>query len=414
MNYTIPTLPKKVTRFAELIHNAGGTAYIAGGFVRDMLLNIPCKDIDLEVHGLDSEQIEAILSGFAPNKSVGKSFGVWKLLPLDTHDIEIDITIPIHKGQPAPHLGVIESCRRRDLTINSILYNIQHQNLVDPFKGLEDLLSKTLRATDPNCFAEDLLRVFRVGQFSGRFNCTVDPTLLSLCQILVCEPEFVKLPSERVLVELQKGWLKSPTPTTAIKVWFETGALPSYLPDVSTVISGANKALLWSKLNRAASFRNDDKGMSMGLFWSVLLHDMNIDSIERIFDRLGIHRYLGFPVRQSVQIGHSFVESLSNTVSTVVQNMATEAFDIEFLCMVAHSIHPEGAALNNLAQAKQRGLDKAPLPRLLTGTDILNRGIQGPQVGLLLHQIRVLQLQEIIHTRSDALKKLTELLEYTS
>ena len=52
-------------------------------------------------------------------------------------------------------MGIRNACRRRDLTINSMLYNVHTQELVDPFNGLEDLQNRRLQATDHSCFATD-------------------------------------------------------------------------------------------------------------------------------------------------------------------------------------------------------------------------------------------------------------------
>lgn len=410
MLYPPPSIPIRVQHFAEVVHQQGGVAYIAGGFVRDMLLNRPCKDIDLEIHGLSPSELERILVQFSPYKAVGKSFGVWKLLPTNPTELEVDVTLPVLDGVPNPHMGIHNACKRRDLTINAMLYNVHTQELVDPFNGLSDLQNSQLRATDDICFATDLLRVFRVGQFSGRFDAMPTPELLSLCQQLTTSAEFPALPSERVLVELEKGWMKSPTPTRAMYIWVESRAFQAYFPELFDTVT-AEHTPLWSRLSVAAEYRQANAGWSMALFWSVLLYDIPADIIDLLFDRIHLQKYLGFPIRQAVLLSHQFTQPLIQSISTVEQNMAREAFDIHFLCTVAHCIDPNGQALANLQQAIKRGLDTTPLPRLINGDDILCQGIQGAQVGTLLSQIRFAQLQEIIHTREDALTMLETLME---
>ena len=68
---------------ARAIASAGGQALIVGGWVRDHLLNTPSKDIDLEVYGLPADQLQEILKTLGPVNTVGSSFTVYKLGPLD-------------------------------------------------------------------------------------------------------------------------------------------------------------------------------------------------------------------------------------------------------------------------------------------------------------------------------------------
>ena len=111
-------------------------------------------------------------------------------------------------GKPTPDLGVVEACRRRDLTINSLLINLHSGEILDPFNGLQDIENRILRETDPKTFVQDPLRVFRVGQFSARLQCSPTRSLVSLCQQITTTESFKHLAIERVLMELEKGWIK--------------------------------------------------------------------------------------------------------------------------------------------------------------------------------------------------------------
>ena len=118
---------------SKAVTEAGGSTYIAGGCVRDHLLGLESKDIDLEVHHLEPETLVNIIEQFQPYKAVGKSFGVWKLLPSTPTELEVDVSLPHQDGQPAPFIGTEAACIRRDLTINAMLWNIETQQLEDPF-----------------------------------------------------------------------------------------------------------------------------------------------------------------------------------------------------------------------------------------------------------------------------------------
>ena len=71
------------------IHAHGGKALLVGGAVRDLLLGLQVKDLDVEVYGLTAEALEKILRSFGPVSIVGKSFGV-----LHLHGLDIDWSLP--------------------------------------------------------------------------------------------------------------------------------------------------------------------------------------------------------------------------------------------------------------------------------------------------------------------------------
>ena len=115
-------------KLAQMVNDKGGVAYFVGGTVRDMLMGIEPKDIDIEVHRLAQDELEAILSTFGEVNLVGKAFGVYKVG-------ELDIALPRtetktgdgHRGftmEVNPFLGVIKAMQRRDFTINAIYQNV--------------------------------------------------------------------------------------------------------------------------------------------------------------------------------------------------------------------------------------------------------------------------------------------------
>ena len=188
---------------------AGGRAYCVGGCVRDALLGVEPKDVDVEIYGLEAEKIERILSKKFRFEIVGKSFGVWILKGLD-----IDVSMPRterktgagHKAFEIvgdPFLPPKEACARRDFTINSILYDILSGEIIDEFGGMDDLKNKILRHTSER-FSEDPLRVLRAMQFAARFNLDVASETVELCSKI----EMENLPAERIFEEWKKLILK--------------------------------------------------------------------------------------------------------------------------------------------------------------------------------------------------------------
>ena len=148
---------------ARAVASAGGQTLIVGGWVRDHLLDMPSKDIDLEVYGLPADQLQAILKTFGPVNTVGSSFTVYKLGPLD-------IALPRtesktgrgHRGFSVtgnPDLSISDASRRRDFTINAIAWDPLTDKYYDPHNGRRDLNDRRLRMVDPLTFGDDSLRV---------------------------------------------------------------------------------------------------------------------------------------------------------------------------------------------------------------------------------------------------------------
>ena len=405
-------LPDKVYRLVKAVEKVGGTAYLAGGCVRDHLLNIPSKDIDIEIHNVEPDVLTSILKLIPPTKAVGKSFGIWKLLKQSSTDIEVDISLPTLEGTPVPNLGVKEACRRRDLTINSLLINLHSHEIVDPFNGVGDLEKKILRETDPISFIEDPLRVFRVGQFAARLHCSPTSSLKILCRELTQTSSFANLATERVLMEFEKGWMKSTHPEIAFKIWWDIGALQAYLPYLETLhVDDEKQILCLNALGRGSRYRTSNIGHSMAIMWGILLQLSSKEQTIDLMNHLSINKYLGFPIRKAVIASHSQSKILAKTITSVVQNQAVEEFNLEFLCAVSDSWFPSGTSMSNLDQARERGILTSPLPPLIQGADLLKMGVRGVKIGEYMHRVRTDQLKEYINTREEALALLTTLLE---
>ena len=205
--------------------------YVVGGAVRDELYGFSVKDKDFVVVGSTPEAM--IAAGFKP---VGKDFPVF--LHPKTHD-EYALarterkTAKGYKGfvvHASPDVTLEEDLARRDLTINAIAKD-DDGHLIDPFNGLADLQSKTLRHVS-EAFAEDPVRILRAARFAARFTeFTVAPETIKLMRGMVDAGEVDALVSERVWQEIAKG-LTEAKPSRMFAVLRECGALQKILPEL--------------------------------------------------------------------------------------------------------------------------------------------------------------------------------------
>lgn len=196
-----------------------GTPYIVGGSVRDSVLGLgEPKDVDIEMHGdISMAHMAHHLrsDGFAVDE-VGKAFGVLKVV---CGGEDFDVSLPRRDSLPANNsgrhtdiiattdgtMGVAEASRRRDFTINAVMFDPATGEFVDPHGGLDDMRYGVLRAVDKASFAEDPLRVLRGVQFAGRLDMELDSTTESLCRSLSADG----LAKERIAGELHKLVTKS-------------------------------------------------------------------------------------------------------------------------------------------------------------------------------------------------------------
>jgi len=392
MQLTPIPLPAKFIELCSSIKQAGGIAYLVGGIVRDHLLCLPPKDIDIEVHQLEVERLLSILKQYGSPKVVGKSFGIWKL---KINDDEIDISIPQDRNSGDLLTGLKEACRRRDLRINSIAYDPTTENYHDPFNGLEDINNKILRATDPKYFGQDPLRVFRVAQFAARFQFSIDPALVTLCQ----QQDISTVASERVLSEFEKCWIKSNQPSIGVQYLIRFQAIKKYFQNWP----GLDDPAVLKSVDHGKQFCTKLLGWNMALFWSILLQQCSEIQALKIMERLKIFTYHNFNVREAVLTSLKHAQFLSTEESIVVRNHASEDFRLDFLCAISMIIFPNGQGNKNLHQAKEEGIDRHPLPKLLQGRDLLPYQITGRDIGECLRFIRQGQLNGTIQTKEDAL-----------
>src|SRR5688572_21406358 len=170
--------PPMAIEIARAVRERGGRALVVGGWVRDRLLGIDSKDLDMEVFGIPAEQLPSLLEPFGKVEPIGQSFPVYKIGA-------IDIGLPRreskhgrgHKGfivEGDPSMSIDEAARRRDFTINAISWDPLTDEYLDPFDGGGDLQRRILRAVDATTFVDDSLRVLRAVQFAARFELTLD------------------------------------------------------------------------------------------------------------------------------------------------------------------------------------------------------------------------------------------------
>ncbi|MDR1497282.1 MAG: polynucleotide adenylyltransferase [Puniceicoccales bacterium] len=285
----------------KIITAAGGCALLVGGCVRDALLGVHSKDVDIEVQGLSAPVLRRILKQRFDIVSVGQSFGVFKIRG---HDV--DVSLPRresktglgHRGfrvEGDPNMPLVEAAARRDFTINAIYWNPRTGELLDPYGGIGDLAAKRLRHTSP-AFADDPLRVLRGMQFAARFQMTPAPETVELCSRITPE----NLPPERIFEEWSKFISKGVKPSIGLTFLRNCGWV-RYYPELEALIGCEQDPIhhpegdVWTHtahcLDAFAANRTGDVWEDLVVGFAVLCHDFGKAVTTRIGEDGRLHAY---------------------------------------------------------------------------------------------------------------------------
>ena len=291
-----PNIPKILEEIVLSLQKIGATPILVGGCVRDALLEIPCKDYDVEIFGIDSlDTILKSLEKYGSVKLVGKSFGVLTLkvgiynfdFALARTEKKIGLSHQDFEVTTNGSLSYKQAATRRDFTINSIGYDFLKEEFLDPFNGIEDLKNKKIRHINDDTFIEDPLRVYRAIQFASRFGFTIDKKTKKLCKKMVLNDDLSHLAKERVYEELKKLFLKSSKPSIGFELLKELEVLV-YFPELKALINCEQEKEyhpegdVWihtlMTLDEMAKIIKDeniqDEYRILYLFYAILCHDL--------------------------------------------------------------------------------------------------------------------------------------------
>ena len=326
----------------------GGRAYYVGGMVRDRLEGKEALDIDMEIHGIAAQELDALLARLGEPSGTGLEFGIRGL-----KGYEIDIALPRRERAIGPghrdfetvfdpRMGTKEAAFRRDFTINAMMEDVLTGEIVDHFGGQEDLKQRILRHVNDRQFAEDPLRVLRGAGFAARFDLSPAPGTARLMENM----DLTVLPGERVCEELTKAFSKAARPSVFFEILRSVRQMRDWFPEV-LALSGIPQdpdrhpeGDVWQHtmltLDGAASLK-DKASRPEAFMFAALLHDLGkavvtksqggrihaygheeagADMAERLLSRLGAGRkvteYVTDMVRRHMAPG-MFVQSGSHT-----------------------------------------------------------------------------------------------------
>lgn len=264
---------------------SGISAFVIGGFVRDLILNRPCKDIDIVVLGDGLEFARCVAEKLGVSKvAYYKNFGT-AAFALDDLVIEFvgarKESYDRQSRKPVVENGSLEDDqKRRDFTINALAISLAKSSfgsLIDPFEGLRDLQLKIIRTPlEPDqTYSDDPLRMMRAIRFSSQLGFKIEKESLEAISRNAERLDIVSI--ERIMDEFNKIVL-SEIPSRGISQLFDTGLLHRFfkeLPDlagVETVQGKSHKDNFYHTLEVLDNISRDTD--NLWLRWAAILHDI--------------------------------------------------------------------------------------------------------------------------------------------
>ena len=294
---------------SEAADEMGVETYVIGGYVRDIFLNRPSKDIDIVVVGSGIELAKQVAAklGRRAQLAVFKNFGTAQV---KCGDLELEFVGARRESyshdsrKPIVEDGTLEDDQnRRDFTINALalcLNKTRYGELVDPFGGLDDMEELTIRTPlDPDItFSDDPLRMMRAIRFATQLGFFIDPPTFDA--IIRNRQRIEIISRERIVDELNKIVL-SPKPSVGFQLLDASGLLPLIFPELCALKGIETREGIGHKDNFAHTLMVLDRLSrttdNLWLRWAALFHDIGKPATKRFDARLGWtfhnHNFIG-------------------------------------------------------------------------------------------------------------------------
>lgn len=288
----------KHTIFSQLSNTAtdlGVDAYIVGGFVRDLLLQIPSKDLDIVILGSGIEFAESFHKRWSNNSespiSVFKNFGTAQI---KHNDWIVEVigarkeSYRLDSRKPIVENGSLQDDQnRRDFSINSMYLSLGKDNfgtLLDPFNGVQDLQDKIIRTPqDPDItFSDDPLRMLRAIRFSARLGFVIEENTWEGIKRNAHRIDIIS--QERISDEVN-AMIMGVRPSVAFQLLYDAGLLERFFPEfvalrgVETIDGISHK----DNFNHTLQVLDQlcDLSDNLWLRWSAILHDIAKPATKR-------------------------------------------------------------------------------------------------------------------------------------
>lgn len=421
----------------KTLQGNGYKAYFAGGCVRDMIMGRESADYDIATNALPND----VMHLFEETIPVGVQFGV-VIVVKEGHNFEVATFRTEGSYSDGRHPDYVafstpeDDVKRRDFTINGLLYDPIKNEMLDYVSGREDISKGIIRTIGNPIerFTEDKLRMIRAARFACRFNFPIHEETRQAIIKLARQIHVVS--AERIREELEKI-LTSPNPHIGIRLLDEFHLLQEILPEVSGM-KGVRQPenfhpegdVFVHTLLCLSKMKNPSWTLAMGL----LLHDIGktvtFEESDRI--RFNLHEKVGADMAANicnrlktsnaekerivwlVQKHLYFKDAQKMRLSKLKRLFASDGYpELAELCRIDALASSGDLSDYNYCQEMSSKLTQEevkPKP-LINGLDLIALGLKpGPLFRGILTKIEDEQLEGSLKTKEEALEKVKSLI----
>lgn len=296
----------------ERLHNAGFTAYLVGGSVRDLLMHRRPKDFDIST----SARPEEIKRLFRNCILIGRRF---RLAHIRFGKQIIEVST-FRAGDPTEEELIVrdniwgtpeEDVLRRDFTINGLFYDPLDHKIIDYVGGFEDLQKHLLRSIgNPEIrFKQDPVRMIRLVKFRARFGFHIDTAALE--GLYKCRQEIIKSSPARILEEIFR-MLESGSSEAFFRLLFETEFLKILFPTFNDFFHRETSEMIFDYL-KAIDAMNQQAPLDRSVLTAALLYPILEQEIRRNYLLQDKIPHIGEIMQLSQSLIHDlFVEAFAH------------------------------------------------------------------------------------------------------
>lgn len=424
------------TEIVRRLRSQGFQAYLVGGCVRDLVMGRDPKDYDVATDATPGE----VVGLFPQGLTVGVQFGV-VTVPHEEGNVEVATFRSDSRYTDGRHPSKVryaktpeEDVRRRDFTINGLLYDPLEDRILDYVNGQADILARRIRTIgDPlERFSEDHLRMLRAARFAARFGFTLDAATLEAIRKLA--PRIRETSAERVRDEILKI-LTGGNPRLGLELLDDSRLLQEVLPEVKALQGVAQppefhpEGDVWTHtILMLERLRAPSPTLALG----ALLHDVGKPPTFTLRERIRFDNHVEVGARMAEAICRRLRLSARETervVELVRHHLRFKDFpqmrrstQLRFLRLEGFEEHLELHRLDCLAshsnlsnyELARRMLEETPAQEikpvpLLRGDDLIAQGYTpGPLFKKILQAVEDAQLEGKIQSRDEALRLVAE------
>ena len=422
---------REAVSIVRRLRGAGYDAYLVGGCVRDLLLGATPKDYDVATNAVP----EVVQGLFPRTVPVGIQFGVILVMRGNaSYEVATFRTDEGYRDGRHPERVVFstaqEDARRRDFTINGLLWDPLKRRVLDYVGGRADLRSRVIRAIgDPaQRFAEDKLRMLRAVRFSAALGFQVEPA--TWAALTTHAREIGEVSQERIRSELVK-MLTGPSSGRGLDLLDESGLLTVLLPEVAAMKGVQQPPEFHPEGDVYVHTRlllDLLRSPTPTLAMAALLHDVGKPSTFRVRDRIRFdgHDKVGATMAQAIctrlRFSNDETERIVSAVANHMRFKDVQRMRVSTLkrllrqpnfleelelhradCLASHGQLGNWRFLKR--KLKEFSVPQALKPTpLVRGDDLLALGYpEGPLLGQILRLVEEQQLEGALASKAEAL-----------